>query len=90
MQPVTSIRSMRVQRNLLKQQLYKISILAATKHQEVLNALECFLSERSLLEIDLDKSMKHLVELKQLKQQAVSVISQYNFFHNQLIQRGAN
>lgn len=87
--PVLSLKTMRLIRGKLKRQIYLFSILATGKYFELERELESFISDRSFLDLDLNNAMKLLVELIQLKQQTESVISQYNFFHNPLIQRGA-
>lgn len=87
--PVLSLKALRSIRGKFKSQIYLFSILASEKHQEIQRELESLISDRSFLDLDLNNAMKLLVELIQLKQQTESVISQYNFYHNQLIQRGA-
>ena len=89
MQPVLSIRTMRFQRKQLKQQIYSLSILACTKHNELNQELECFLSDRSFMDLDLNKAMALLVELTQLKEQVQIVSTQFTFFHDQIKRQGA-
>lgn len=87
--PVLSIKHLRVTRNKLKSQIYLFSILTTDKYFELQRELESFISDRSFLELDLNKSMLLLAELIQLKQQTENVCNQFTFFQKQLEMKGA-
>ena len=73
----------------VKKEIYSLSIQASAKKSKLDKELETFISDRSFLDLNLNRAMRLIIELADLKERVNQTIQLYGLIEQQLKLRRA-